>query len=58
MDKNDRAKFEAWVVRRAKASNSAYTTSILLRRLGDDYATAWVDSAWMGWQAAIEELKL
>lgn len=56
MIENTRAKFEEWVVRRAKAGNSAYTTSILLKRLGDGYATTWVDSAWMGWQAAIEEV--
>lgn len=54
MIENTRAKFEEWVTRKARANGYRYTALMMLKRDGEGYATTWVDSAWMGWKAAIE----
>jgi hypothetical protein len=55
MIENTRAKFEEWVVREAELRGYKYLAWVL-KREGEGYATTWVDSAWIGWQAAIDEV--
>jgi len=45
-----REEFEKWVIQKAQSSNYQFMGS-LLNRFEDGYATSWVDSAWLGWQA-------
>ncbi len=46
-----RSEFEGWVIKYA-ADNRYTWPEIILNRDGDEYATTWVDSAWIGWQAS------
>lgn len=55
MVENTRAKFEEWAMREAKAHGYKYM-ALVLKRDGDGYVAVWVDSAWMGWKAAIDEV--
>lgn len=46
-----REEFEAWVVQEAVNRSYSYMCSVL-KQDGECYATSWVDSMWMGWQAS------
>ena len=48
----DRASFEAWVLTKAEESGYRHMGSLLKCDEAGNYATTWVDSAWMGFQAA------
>lgn len=48
-----REAFEEWVKEKAQEHGYKYM-ELVLRRDGDGYASTWVDSAWMGWKAALE----
>jgi hypothetical protein len=50
-----RKEFELWVINYAK-ENKYNWPDMVLKRDGDVYATTWVDSAWLGWQASREAL--
>lgn len=55
MNDKMREEFEVWV--RLEAARRLYQfMGDLLKRFGEDYATTWVDSAWIGWQASRAEL--
>lgn len=51
---NMREEFEAWVSAEAKKRGYAFMDQLLRRFVDDSYLTTWVDSAWMGWQAALK----
>lgn len=46
-----REEFEAWVVPYSKERLYSYQ-DLVLKRSSDGYATTWVDSMWIGWQAS------
>lgn len=48
-----REEFEKWVVQEAIKHGYKYM-EFVLKRDGEGYAATWVDSAWLGWQAALE----
>lgn len=54
MIEDTRAKFEKWIIGEAKNHGYKYM-EFIIKREGDGYATTWVDSAWMGWKAALME---
>lgn len=47
---SERKEFEAWIMKEAERRKYAHM-DYLFKHDGDDYATTWVDMAWMGWQA-------
>lgn len=50
---NSRERFEKWTVQLAKHHNYEFPIETLLKKTKEgDYYVTWVDSAWMGWQAA------
>lgn len=49
-----REQFEAWVVVEAKRRCYAFQDKVLIKWVDDSYLTAWVDCAWLGWQAALK----
>lgn len=56
----ERDRFEAWVVDFAKNRYEYKFMPQVLKKHPHDpdcYLTTWVDSAWIGWQAAIESTR-
>lgn len=51
-----REQFEKWVIKKAMKHGYKYV-ELALKRDGDGYSMTWVDSAWMGWKAALEMSK-
>lgn len=49
-----REAFEKWAIETGKKHNYAHMDRVLKRDGEDGYTTAWVDSAWLGWQACWE----
>jgi len=47
-----RAEFEAWVYNEAARRSYVYMDRVLSRHSNGDYATIWVDMAWIGWIAS------
>ncbi len=46
--------FENFIVKKAKDSNYKHMDYLLKRDSNNNYLTSWVDSAYMGWCAALE----
>ncbi len=49
-----REQFEAWAHRKAVVSGYQFLSFLLVKNEDGSYQTAWVDNAWMGWQASRE----
>ena len=52
-----RADFEKFIVKKATAIDYSFMDNILKQHDDGSYKTTWVDSAWMGWVAALEQYK-